>query len=465
VTILDRLLGALGLQRANTPLLPNESDPRPTSLTGVTVTPENAVNRLYRQFGVDFALRNTILDIRRMDREDSRVKRIHGRMARAAVKGGLRLEWQGPENAQVARHWQRFKRRLHLHRQDKLESDCRGLVMEGNLPVQWVLRDTADGAQVAAAVRMPTETLVPLVGETGQFDDPAAAYEQHDLHTSQVIARFALWQLTLERLDPDNYDDPGCFGRPYLDAARAVWKKLVMTEENLVIRRQQRAPVRLSHVLEGATQAELEAYKAETEQKKGEITTDFYTNKKGSVTAVQGDANLDQIADVGYLLDTFFSGAPAPKGLFGYTEGLNRDILEDLKKDFFEELDGLQDNLALVYRQGFELDLLLAGIDPLRHAFNVQFSERRTESRNQRADLALKYQALGVSRETAWEVAGLEPGVEKSRVKKETKDRDPYPDPGNIRPAVPGAKPDVSITPGNRRKGESATDISMRGAA
>ena len=36
----------------------------------------------------------------------------------------------------------------------------------------------------------------------------------------------------------------------------------------------------------------------------------YYSNKKGSVQAVQGDANLDQIADVVHLLDTFFSGAP-----------------------------------------------------------------------------------------------------------------------------------------------------------
>ncbi|PIN63680.1 hypothetical protein CKQ90_33395, partial [Klebsiella pneumoniae] len=34
---------------------------------------------------------------------------------------------------------------------------------------------------------------------------------------------------------------------------------------------------------------------------------DFFLNKKGSVTSVSGDANLDQIADVSYLLDTFFA--------------------------------------------------------------------------------------------------------------------------------------------------------------
>ena len=69
------------------------------------------------------------------------------------------------------------------------------------------------------------------------------------------------------------------------------------------------------------------------------MTTDFYANHKGGVTGVNGDANLDQINDVVHLLDTFFSGAPAPKGLFGYSEGLSRDILEDLKKDYFEEIE------------------------------------------------------------------------------------------------------------------------------
>lgn len=441
-------------------LVPVLSAPQRVGITevGRRPTEENRIRYLYQQMQPDMALRATILDIRRMDRLDSRVKKIHSRMARTATKGGLRLEWSTAENVRIRRMWENFERRLGLDRQAKIESDCRGLVMEGNLPMQWVVSD--DG-RVMAGVRMPTETLMPLVDDTGRFGDPSAAYAQYDLTEGRKIAIFPLWQLTLERLDPDSIDDHGALGRPYLDASRVVWRQLRMTEEDLVIRRRQRAPLRFSHILEGATKAELETYKADTEfnQRQDAICTDFFSNRKGGVTALQGDANLDQVADVAHLLDTFFSGSPAPKGLFGYADGLSRDILEDLKRDYYEEIDALQDTVSWVYEQGFRLELLLAGINPDSYSFYIDFVERRTETPNQAADRALKYQALGVPAPLCWDTAGLDPIVVQAAVDEAAATMDPYPDAPPDRPA--GAAPVVKITPGNAPKGESATAISQ----
>ncbi|MES1384109.1 hypothetical protein ABUU23_20170, partial [Vibrio cholerae] len=90
-------------------------------------------------------------------------------------------------------------------------------------------------------------------------------------------------------------------GRPYLDAARTIWQKLIMTEEDLVIRRRTRAPQKLAHSLDGADKNALEEYRARVEGQSGEIATDFYGNKL-SVTAIGGDANLEQIADITLLI-------------------------------------------------------------------------------------------------------------------------------------------------------------------
>jgi len=423
---------------------------------GRRTTDENALRYQYRQMQPDFELRAVILDIRRMDRLDPRVKKIHGRMARTATKGGLRLEGEAANDPSLRQRWMAFEKRLGLDRQSKLESDARGLVMEGNLPMQWVVNDAG---QVIAALRMPTETLQPLVGDHGRFTDPARAWAQYDLALSKPIAYFPLWQLTVERLSPDSLDDQGALGRPYLDATRAVWRMLRMTEEDLVIRRRQRAPLRFAHVLEGAKAEELTIYKnaVEFDKRADAICTDFYLNRKGGVTALQGDANLDQVADVAHLLDTFFSGAPAPKGLFGFTDGLSRDILEDLKRDYYEEIDALQDTVSWVYEQGFRLELLLAGINPDHVPYYIRFIERRTETPNQAADRALKYQALGVPSSKCWEVAGLDPAEIEQAVERERLKGDPYPNPGDI---LPAEQPRVSITPSNARKGESATSIS-----
>jgi hypothetical protein len=432
--------------------------PRPNSERGMRTTPENALKYLYRRLWIDTDLRETILDIRDMDRRDPRVKKVHKRTAAMIVKGGLTLRRES--NRRVLREWEQFVRRLKLYRREKLESDARGAMMEGNLPIQWVLDQ---GNQVVAGIRMPAETMLPLVGANGQFADPKHAYDQVDLSTGAAIARFALWQLSLGRLTPDNYDDKGSLGRPYMDASRTVWRKLTMTEEDLVIRRHTRAAQKLTHVLEGATPDELEQYRHRVENEREDVNTDYYLNKKGGVQTVQGDANLDQIADVVHLLDTFFSGAPAPKGLFGYSGDLARDVLEDMKKDFYEEVDSLQDMISGVYQDGFRLQLLLKGMNPDNFDFEVQFAERAVETKNQAADRALKIQGLGASRRTVWEAAGLDPNVELNRREEETKSTDPYPEPDRIRPGNGAAgAPRVSVTPGNQRKGESATDITTR---
>lgn len=464
------ILDLFNLRRARTAAkpdatLPGQTDSN-TSERGQRPTPDNALAYLYRDLWVDPSLRQSILDIREADRTDGRIKMIHRRTSRAAAKGGLMLRvFDGPTK-RLTREWREFSQRLGLYRIEKLYSDIRGLMMEGNLALQWVLDDSGT---VVEGVRMPSETLLPKVGKDGRFTDVHRAYDQIDLAGltgHQVIASFALWQLTLGRLDPDNYDDWGSLGRPYLDASRPIWKKLRMTEEDLVVRRRTRAPLRMAHVLTGASEEDLSAYRAQVEQDQAWGNwRDYFLNKEGSVSPVSGDANLDQIADVAYLLDTAFAGAPAPKGLFGLgLEDLNRDILEDLKKDYFDEIDSLQDTAASTYEQGFRLHLLLRGINPAAYEFEVQFAERRVDTPNQRADLALKYQALGMSRETVWESTGIDVAAERNRLERQQAEADVYPAPGMEGTPLPGeappqVRPRISITPGNAPKGESATSI------
>lgn len=431
-----------------------------SSEVGTRLRPDDHYRDLYRQFYVDPELHAIILDIREMDKMDGRVKMIHSRVARDIIKGGLVMTLAAP-NDKVSAAWASFCRRTQLNRQEKLKSDARGLIMEGNLPLQVVLDP---GNNVASLVRMPTETIVPNVNTAGQFKDLSQAYFQHDLVTGKQAATFALWQLHLVRFDPDNFDDMGSMGRPFLDANRTTWRKLSMTEEDLVIRRRVRAPLRLAHVLEGASETDLQTYESKVISKQGEITTDYFLNKKGAVNPIQGDSNLDQVGDIALLLDCFFSGSPMPKGLAGYTEGLNRDILEDLTRAYYDEVDVLQDTLSYGYEQAFRLDLLLKGINPDDVDFCISFAERRTETPNQATDRALKLQALGMPKGMIYEELGYDPAYVRKRKESEENDLDPYPDdeddlPPTAQGQVARGRPQVKITPGNARKGQSATSI------
>lgn len=440
------------------PDIPNEGAVRVVSSSeiGRRPNPEDQIKYMYRLMYVDPDLRQAILDIREMDRLDGRVKRIHARVARDIIKGGLVMQLAEGSD-QIAGRWDAFQRRLQLNRVEKLKSDAAGLVKEGNLPMQWVLDKDNN---VVSGVRMPADTILPNVDQSGRFKDVTRAYVQMDVGTGVELAAFPLWQMSMSRFDPDNFDDMGSLGRPFLDATRTTWRKLMMTEEDLVIRRRTRAPLRLAHVLKGASDSDLEKYRAQVEKDQGEITTDFYMNREGSVTAVQGDSNFDQNKDIVHLLDTFFAGSPLPRGMMGYTDGMARDILEDLKRDYYDEVDVLQDTLSFGYEQGFRLDLLLNGINPDDHDFTLTFAERRTETATQTTDRGLKLQALGLPQGMVWEELGYDASTVRKRKEWEAKNFDPYPNPDQITPKP--RVPDVSITPGNGRKGESGTAITNK---
>lgn len=442
---------------------------RPTGERGSRTPADVALARYYRQFAVSTEVREKILLLREMELRDGRVKNIHGRVSRDTVRGGLVMQFPESSQTTLKREWDDFARRLDLYRPQKLRSDARALVAEGNLALQMVLDDRQ---RVVAAVRMPAETIVPIVDDNGRFKNPAAAYEQRDVLTGRVLATFAAWQLQLGRFDPLNWDDMGEMGRPFLDATVETWRKLRMTEEDMVIRRRTRAPLRLSHILEGATDGEVETYRKQVEGEKGDITTDFYANRKGGVTALQGDAHLGEIEDVVHLLDTFFAGTPAPKALFGYVGDLSRDVLEDLKRDYYDEIDHMQDTLAWEYEWCFRIHLLLKGVVAEPDEFTLRYSQRRTETPNQVADLALKLNALGLPPPMVWEEMGYDPAKVEAAARSWGERADPYPvTPGiGAAGAKPGGAPAmpspsrVSITPGNAPKGESATAVSVPGS-
>src|SRR3546814_11310959 len=84
---------------------------------------------------------------------------------------------------------------------------------------------------------------------------------------------------------------------------------------------------------------------------------------------------------------------------------------------------------SYVYELGFRMELLMKGINPDAVDFDVNFAERRTDSPNQRADLALKYQALGVPPNMVYETAGLNPAQVREQQDEDAGNNDPSPNP------------------------------------
>ena len=168
--------------------------------SGDRLASDDAKQRMYRSMWLDTERRAMVQTMREMDRKDGRVKEIHRRLARDCIRGGLVLQVNEKASSEtLKREWRALQGRLQLEMADKLKSDARGLVMEGNLPLQLVLNERQD---VVAAIRMPSDTIQPITDMGGRFKNPAAAWEQRDVMTGATLATWAAWQMTVARAGP-----------------------------------------------------------------------------------------------------------------------------------------------------------------------------------------------------------------------------------------------------------------------
>lgn len=455
--LIDRIKAAFGAKPAAAAA--TEPPQRPIG-KGVTYEGNPFLRSPYLLFQVDHDYNSIMADVNKMDLEDGRVKQIHNKIARDATRSGVSFisndKTPSPKMADEAKA---FIKRCRLDEREKLKSDARFLVKDGELFLENVMDDQLN---VVAMRRLPSVSMRPNVDATGRFRDITKAYLQYEPITNQIIATFAAWQITHIRRDA-NADDPGDRGRPLFDADRVTWKKLVMTEEDLVIRRRTRAPLRSLHTLEGATDAELEAYMARNKdviEHPLDVMSDYFSNKKGSVQPIQGDANLDQINDVKELKDDFFAGIGMPRHLVGYLENINRDVYADSLEAYYEILEEVQELLADGYEAGLRLQYLLRGINADGYDWDLTFNGRKVESDNQLADRMLKHKALGIPNTLVWPQLKYNVDQVNAARAKEAATNDPYEQrlQQELGGTQPGGKKITNVN-GNARKGESAVSV------
>jgi len=420
---------------------PGEIDKK-QPVVGFAPTPTRSMRYNMRLQQVDTDLKSAITDIQEMAKKDGRIAQILKKTAESCVKGGLRLKTSG-DNQKLIELWDRFVRSTRLDNRQKLMSDASALVMQGNLALQIVIDKNTN--EITRLVQMPIVTIVPNVDATGQFPKPEKAYSQIGMGGS-VVADFPLWQLSMTRLFPENFDDFGSFGMPLLHSVRDHWRKLRQSEEKLLLTRDE-GIAKTFFVLENSDQEGLEKFQRHVEAQSDMGISTFFSNKKGGMTVSNQGANLGEIADITYCLDSVLSGAGVSKELLGYTNGASLSTIQAMSDIFYEGLDSIQDILATAYRDAFVFNLLLQGILPEDYTFTVEFVERTTETRSQRVDTALKMQAAGASRATVFFEMGLDPALEEERLAAD----------------APGTTTtNLNIVPGNAPKGESALTVSTR---
>ena len=379
-TILDRI-AALWRQRgaaesAVVPVPSPPAPPRPAQTATVIFTAQRD-------------RRSVIGDCRAMMTDDPRPKQVLSTLARDATKGGFTLQLSGPRAAQAQAAADALFARARLL--TRLDDWARLTFRDGDTFLELGVTGRGEIAQIT---RKPTLEMFRYSDDYDRFYDPAAAFywTAHPTYTDTPpgdAVFFPEWQIVHARWDRD---EGSRYGTPMLASARKAYKRMTQGELDIAVRRKTRAGMRYVHVLDGANQAEIEAYKAANHAALDDpyaAVSDFFFNKSGGLQAIQGDARLSDIDDVLHHVDTFGVASPVPLELIGYGRNLNRDVLEQKKAQYDETLGSVRGWLETeLIRPLLERQWLLLGIWPDDLEIDFQWKAKKEPTPIDLKDLA-----------------------------------------------------------------------------
>lgn len=351
----------------------------------------------YQMFQIEWDRRAEIRDIELMLKMDPRAKKANRIFANTAVRGGVTITVTSNISERLATQAQEIIDEMMRNCQvnSKLTSWARILLKEGDLFINPII--DIEQRKIKNLKRLPGITMQRCDDMTGNFPNVEAAFRQIDPISLLVLSDFPLWAINHVRW---SHEEGERYGESQYRACRNYWKKLNMTEEDLVVRRRTRAVPRRLHIIGNKDHPgdwkDVKKYKEEnklTANNPNIITTDYFTNGLGDIKDLNPDAKLNEIDDVQYLEEKYMVGLGPPPALLGYGRDVNRDILEDQVRQFKEDAQELRDLLEYGDSSAFsglrflcDFALALQGVNPLM----VEYSFRWKQNDNETADAVVE---------------------------------------------------------------------------
>lgn len=345
---------------------------------------------------------------REMYRTDPRAEGVLRMMARDATRSGFVISVNGTD-AQSRRAREIAADTVTRLRLDKrLEDWIRLGARDGDL---FLEPGIAAGGQIVEVTRKPTLNMVRLSDDFDRFADPAQAFAYVDARSAAaglVDSRATYFPEFLMIHGRWNHDSESRYGTPEFASSRRAWKMLTEGELDLAIRRKTRAGIKYVHTLIGATEADIEAYKEINEEALADTfaaAADFFLNFEGGISTLDGDPHLGELADIGHHLQTWSASSAVPLELLAYGENLNRDVLEDKKRQYDETLGQVRQWAAdQIIIPLMERAWLLAGILPETLDYSVNWPTSREIAP---AELAALVSAVNGMRQSGWSDAAV----------------------------------------------------------
>jgi hypothetical protein len=363
----------------------------------LTPIPSSAVVQMER-FQAETGRLRVIQLCRKMYKTDPRVERMHRTLARDMVKGGFVVKTRHEAARKVALELQK---RLGLNQ--KCEDTVRLTARDGDSFNEIAVSEEMN---ITSVTRKPTLVTYRNTDLADQFQNPAKAFYMVPMPISWQTEPpadavwMAEWQIIHSRW---NWDEENRYGTPMMAAATSAFKRVSEGEMDVAVRRKTRAPMRYHHVVEGSG-ADIEAYKeANRDAFNNPLSAvlDFFSNKSGSITAIEGDAHLGEINDIMHHLETMATASDVPLALIGYGNDMNRDILGEKKEEYAETLEQGREWLSDQFvKPLLERQWLLKGILPESVEYEVIWRPRIQITPvliRDLADALLKLKLLNVS--------------------------------------------------------------------
>lgn len=362
----------------------------------IAATGADASIAYYEKLRADRERLAIIKTCRQMYDTDPRVKKALRTYATDVVRSGYFVKTKDLQALEIA---EALQERLGLNK--KLQDVTRLTGRDGDSFYEVVVDASMDIVKLS---RKPTLLMRRNSNSYDEFDNPQRAYwaghiNQAGNEAPKDATWFASWQIIHLRFE---HDEEKRYGTPMWASATSAFKRVTEGEIDISVRRKVRAGMILHHVVEGSP-SDVQTYKEmnkAAEDNPFAAIRNYYTNKPGSISAIQGDAHLNEIADIVHHIETMFTASDIPMELVAYGGDLNRDVLGEKKEEYEETLNDGREWLTEEFLKPLhELQWMLKGILPENLAYQIAWRKAKNLTPIMLRDLAdgcMRLRVLGV---------------------------------------------------------------------
>jgi hypothetical protein len=377
----------------------------------------NKMNYLYGKMAVENDRKKIYQECWVMYNEDARISAAIDTTAGSATNGAFTLKFNNIESDESVLKDAEEIMSLIIKRaklKGKISAIAKELLILGDVFLEVIV--DFNNNEIADLKKLPARTIERQEDEYGNL----IGFVQRD-DIGQIIAIFEPWQILHMRWN--NFTGQ-MYGTSMLRGIRLLYKKLKMTEEDLVIRRRTRAGLKLHHYGASAEEPleedEVEDYIKLNNSTAMNVRTDFYSNGKWKIDVLKSDDGVAEIDDVKHLENALFVGLRTPKGLLGIGEETNKATLERQEVAYIRLLNEICEVIGEQIRHVFDIGLQLKAIDPNNIEYDLLWKEKTIEDMNSKVNrLILQANGGFISKETATNEMGYNFEDEMHRIEKE----------------------------------------------